>query len=107
MTRSLPVVCAVLLAFSTIARAATLTVGPGKKFAMPSQAIKAAKDGDTVEIDTAGKYDRWVWNLARITEDMIFNAKASARPTEKTPKDEPLALEKRAFAEALKTMPKK
>ena len=57
--------------------------------------------------DTAGKYDRWVWNLARITEDMIFNAKASARPTEKTPKDEPLALEKRAFAEALKTMPKK
>ncbi len=58
MTRSLPLVCAVLLAFSTVARAATLTVGPGKKFAMPSQAIKAAKDGDTIEIDTAGKYDR-------------------------------------------------
>jgi Right handed beta helix region len=34
-----------------------LEVGPGKKYAMPSQAIAAAKDGDTVEIDSAGKYD--------------------------------------------------
>jgi hypothetical protein len=34
-----------------------LEVGPGRKFALPSEAIKAAKDGDTVEIDAAGKYD--------------------------------------------------
>ncbi len=32
-------------------------VGPGKKYAVPSQAIKAAKDGDVIEIDAAGKYD--------------------------------------------------
>jgi len=57
VTRFLPVVCAVLFAFCTVACAETLTVGPGKRFAKPSEAIKAAKDGDTIEID-AGKYDR-------------------------------------------------
>jgi hypothetical protein len=36
--------------------AETLSVGPGKKYAKPSQAIRAAKDGDVVEIDTAGTY---------------------------------------------------
>jgi Right handed beta helix region len=35
----------------------TLKVGPGQKYAMPSAALKAAKDGDTIEIDTKGKYD--------------------------------------------------
>jgi hypothetical protein len=35
-----------------------LEVGPGKKFAKPSEAIKAAKDGDTVEIDAKGSYEK-------------------------------------------------
>jgi len=35
----------------------TLQVGPGKKFDKPSAAIAVAKDGDTIEIDAAGKYD--------------------------------------------------
>ncbi len=34
-----------------------LRVGPGKKYAKPSLAIKAAQDGDTIEIDCEGKYD--------------------------------------------------
>lgn len=35
----------------------TLEVGPGKKYDKPSAAIKAAKDGDTIEI-AAGTYER-------------------------------------------------
>ncbi|AUX36117.1 uncharacterized protein SOCE836_083230 [Sorangium cellulosum] len=38
------------------ASAATLTVGPGKTHATPCQAIAAASDGDTIEIDAAGSY---------------------------------------------------
>src|SRR4051812_31512032 len=38
-----------------LASAATLTVGAGKTFALPSQAIAAAHDGDTILID-AGTY---------------------------------------------------
>lgn len=34
-----------------------LQVGPGKKFEKPSAAVKAAKDGDVIEIDAAGTYD--------------------------------------------------
>ena len=47
---------AALLAWSAWA-GEKLEVGPGKKFEKPSAAIKAAKDGDTIEIDAAGKYD--------------------------------------------------
>jgi hypothetical protein len=36
----------------------TLEVGPGKKFATPSAAIKVAKDGDVIEIDTKGTYEK-------------------------------------------------
>ena len=43
-------------AWALPAPCATLEVGPGKPFAMPSAAIQAAKDGDTILIDTAGKY---------------------------------------------------
>ena len=38
--------------------AETLKVGPGQTFAKPSDAIKAAKDGDTIEIDAKGNYER-------------------------------------------------
>ena len=41
---------------ATCASAAVLEVGPGKKFAMPSGAIAAAKDGDTVRV-AAGVYE--------------------------------------------------
>jgi hypothetical protein len=37
--------------------AATREVGPGKTFAKPCDAIAAAADGDTIEIDAAGAYD--------------------------------------------------
>jgi hypothetical protein len=35
----------------------TLRVGPGRPFAVPSRAIAAARDGDVIEIDAAGRYD--------------------------------------------------
>ncbi len=35
----------------------TLEVGQGKEFAMPSAAIAAAKDGDTIQIDAGGYFD--------------------------------------------------
>jgi hypothetical protein len=43
------------LLIATTAPAATLKVGPNRQFARPSQAIQAAKDHDTIEID-AGSY---------------------------------------------------
>jgi hypothetical protein len=42
-------------AFTEIASGATLTVGVGKQYALPSQAFAAAQDGDTIAID-AGTY---------------------------------------------------
>jgi hypothetical protein len=45
----------VLFCLITVAPAATLKVGPHQAFAKPSQAIQAAKDGDTIEIE-AGVY---------------------------------------------------
>ena len=49
--------------------AATLSVGPGKTYAKPCDANKAAKDGDTVEIDAAGSYagDVCQWNQNNLT----------------------------------------
>ncbi len=38
------------------ASAATLKVGPGEKFARPSAAFQAARDGDVIEINAAGVY---------------------------------------------------
>jgi len=37
--------------------AETLQVGPGKVYSTPCQAIEAAADGDTIEIDAGGSYD--------------------------------------------------
>jgi hypothetical protein len=42
-----------------------LTVGPGKQYAMPSAAINAAQDGDTIEIDAAGDYDNDVASIRK------------------------------------------
>ncbi|MHB1035457.1 MAG: right-handed parallel beta-helix repeat-containing protein [Pirellulales bacterium] len=41
-----------IVSFVAAAPAATLKVGPGKQFTKPSQAIQAAKDGDTIEVDS-------------------------------------------------------
>jgi hypothetical protein len=42
-----------------------LTVGPGKQYAMPSAAIDAAKDGDTIQIDAAGNYQSDVASIRK------------------------------------------
>ena len=46
-----------MLAASAPAVAATLSVGPGKPFAKPCDAIAKANAGDIVEVDAAGSYD--------------------------------------------------
>ncbi len=57
MHRAMPFAClvAALLVHIGALPAATLKVGPGERFAVPSQAIAAAKDGDLIEI-AAGEY---------------------------------------------------
>lgn len=47
---------AVVAGAVTSAHASTLTVGPGKQYARPCQAIAAAQTGDTIDVD-AGHYD--------------------------------------------------
>jgi hypothetical protein len=48
---------AALLFAASAASADTLKVGPNQKYAKPSEAFKAATDGDVIEIDSAGVYD--------------------------------------------------
>jgi hypothetical protein len=48
---------AALLFAASAASADTLKVGPNQKYAKPSEAFKAATDGDVIEIDSAGIYD--------------------------------------------------
>ena len=50
------VACALVILFLGAASAETLKVGPGQKYAKPSAAFQAAKEGDVVEIDSAGVY---------------------------------------------------
>jgi hypothetical protein len=50
------ILVASLLALVAPARAATITVGPGKMHPAPCAAIAAAADGDVIEIDAAGSY---------------------------------------------------
>lgn len=54
--RSIPVwfLCLMLI---SLAEAAVRSVGPGQPYATPCQAIAAAQDGDTIEIDAAGSYN--------------------------------------------------
>ena len=50
------------------ANGAILEVGPGKTYAVPSAAITAAHDGDTIRIDPAGSYDN---DVAEIAHDRL------------------------------------
>ncbi|MGK3959501.1 right-handed parallel beta-helix repeat-containing protein [Sorangium sp. So ce118] len=54
-----------VLAASPAALAATLSVGPGKTYATPCQAVSAAADNDVIEIDAAGSYDGDVCAIQR------------------------------------------
>jgi hypothetical protein len=59
-----------LVAFAwplAIADARTLEVGPGKSFAMPSQAAQAARDGDVVQIAPGTYVDCAVWASNNLT----------------------------------------
>lgn len=53
------------LGTSARAEAATLAVGPSGAFATPCAAFSAAKDGDRIEIDSAGSYAGDVCAIAR------------------------------------------
>ena len=50
-------VAAGTLAYVRAASGRVLAVGPGRPYAKPCEALTAAADGDTVEIDAAGSYD--------------------------------------------------
>ncbi|WP_438022076.1 right-handed parallel beta-helix repeat-containing protein [Sorangium sp. So ce233] len=54
-----------ILAAGPAAFAATLSVGPGKTYATPCQAVSAAADNDVIEIDAAGSYDGDVCAIPR------------------------------------------
>jgi hypothetical protein len=60
---------ALLCVSSVPALAATLSVGPGKPFAKPCEAIGAATAGDTIEVDAAGNYngDACAWSTDNLT----------------------------------------
>jgi MYXO-CTERM domain-containing protein len=66
--RILPALLAVLFLAEAAAGAATLQVGPGKTYAVPSEAAAEANDGDIIEID-AGTYtgDVASWYANNIT----------------------------------------
>lgn len=61
--RLVPLAC--LLTFP--AAAATLTVGPGHAYALPSQAIRAAAPGDTIRIAPGHYVDCAVWSTNDLT----------------------------------------
>lgn len=48
-------------------RGRILEVGPGKEFALPSQAAAAARDGDTIEIHPGTYRDVAIWRANRLT----------------------------------------
>src|SRR5947209_3607027 len=68
-TRSALLLLLLLFRLCSATFAATLSVGPGRHFALPSQAIAAARAGDTIEIAAAGQYDGDVahWMTNRLT----------------------------------------
>jgi len=57
MTRTLLAAFALLLGATGVASAVTLQVGPGQQYKMPSQAIAAAHNGDTVTIAPGTYFD--------------------------------------------------
>ena len=61
-------VCAIFaIGWAGAARAATLEVGPGKQYSMPSAAIAAADSGDTVLIDPGSYFDCATVKAPRLT----------------------------------------
>lgn len=63
------IVGCLLLSVSILAPAATLSVGPGKRYARPCEAIAVARPGDRIEIDAGGNYagDVCGWTKDRLT----------------------------------------
>ncbi len=53
----------------SLARAATLMVGPGQTYAKPCDAIAAAQPGDEIDVDAAGSYDgdTCAWSTDNLT----------------------------------------
>lgn len=66
-----------LFLFHISAHADTLEVGPGKKYKTPSRAIKQAKDGDVIEIDTSGNYAGDVCKIRR--KNLTIRGKGKGR----------------------------
>jgi len=63
-----PCVCVLAFTlFSTAAAASVLDVGPGGKFALPSQAIAAAAPGDVIRIAPGTYRDCAVWSKPHLT----------------------------------------
>lgn len=58
-----------LLSLGATAEAKTISVGPGKTYTKPCQAIAAAAAGDLIEIDAAGSYagDTCAWSTDNLT----------------------------------------
>ncbi|MFQ3623035.1 MAG: right-handed parallel beta-helix repeat-containing protein [Acetobacteraceae bacterium] len=70
MTRTLAraaLACSVLALAAPPAAAATLEVGPGKRFATPSEAAAAARAGDRIVISPGRYVDCAVWRADRLT----------------------------------------
>jgi hypothetical protein len=72
----------VMALIASPANAAVLETGPGKPFAVPSAAIAAAHDGDTIRIDPAGSYDNDVALIAR--NNLTIESAGAARVRLKT-----------------------
>lgn len=58
---------------ATPAAAATLMVGPGQQYAVPSQAAKAVQPGDTVIITPSTYHDCSVWTADNVTIESSAN----------------------------------
>ena len=82
MSRILTLWLACLLLAPLAAAGKTLSVGKGRAYAAPSEAIAAARDGDTVQIDAGEYYDCAVVAANNLTIEGI-GPKASAVLTDK------------------------
>ena len=71
MARSLLLPAALSCLLSVGAAARTLEVGPGKDFANPSDAAKAVRAGDTVQIQPGEYFDCATWSASKITVEGV------------------------------------
>jgi len=78
---------ALVLLASETAFAATLTVGPGKTYAKPCDAIAAANPGDVIEVDSSGNYDgdTCAWSTDNLTVRGVGGGRAKIDLTGVTP----------------------